>query len=225
MKRRLLIIAVFLLLGAVVNVAVAWGCVLLANHGRSSEALADPNPQLATPSSWRRSVPASWPEVPISERIHQGKWSWVVDQIWQSDPLWPEAYERDGILDYYVLSEWRIGVPAKALSYDSYAHYERQGGAISRTMLLKHAILAPPGQQRFPGRGRRLAFPAHPIWPAFIANTLFYAAILWLLIPGPFALRRLLRVKRGLCPKCAYPMGESAVCTECGRLLPKRVAT
>ncbi len=96
-------------------------------------------------------------------------------------------------------------------------------------MLLKHAIPAPPGQQRFPGRGlpgeARLAFPAHPIWPAFIANTLFYAAFLWLLIPGPFALRRFLRLRRGLCPKCAYPMGESAVCTECGMALrsPVRV--
>jgi len=28
MKRRLLIIAIFLLLGAVVNVAVAWGCAV-----------------------------------------------------------------------------------------------------------------------------------------------------------------------------------------------------
>ncbi len=67
--------------------------------------------------------------------------------------------------------------------------------------------------------------PLHPIWPGFAINTLFYAAILWLLIPGPFALRRFLRVKRGLCPKCAYPMGESALCSECGRVLPKRVAT
>ncbi len=42
---------------------------------------------------------------------------------------------------------------------------------------------------------------------------------------GPFALRRFLRVRRGLCPKCAYPMGESSVCTECGRALPKRART
>ena len=70
-----------------------------------------------------------------------------------------------------------------------------------------------------------LAMPLGPIWPGLAVNTLFYAAILWLLIPAPFALRRFLRVGRGLCPKCAYPAGESAVCTECGRLLPKRVAT
>ena len=42
------------------------------------------------------------------------------------------------------------------------------------------------------------------------------------LIPGPFVLRRFLRVRRGLCPKCAYPMGESSVCTECGKPLAKR---
>ena len=41
-------------------------------------------------------------------------------------------------------------------------------------------------------------------WPGFAANTAFYAAILWLLIPGSFVLRRVIRVKRGLCPKCGY---------------------
>ncbi len=67
--------------------------------------------------------------------------------------------------------------------------------------------------------------PIRPVWRGFALNTLFYAAILWLLIPGRFVLRRFLRVRRGLCPKCAYPMGESSVCTECGCELPKRART
>ena len=62
-----------------------------------------------------------------------------------------------------------------------------------------------------------------PIWPGFAVNTLFYAGLLWLLILGPFALRRLIRRRRGLCPKCAYPIGESFVCSECGCELPQRV--
>ncbi len=62
-----------------------------------------------------------------------------------------------------------------------------------------------------------------PLWLGFALNTIFYATLLWLLIPGPFTLRRLLRLRRGLCPKCAYPIGESAVCTECGRALPSRI--
>jgi hypothetical protein len=64
--------------------------------------------------------------------------------------------------------------------------------------------------------------PLAPIWHLFAVNTLFYAPILWLLICGPFALRRFLRRRRGLCPKCAYPMGDSSVCTECGKALPSR---
>ena len=56
----------------------------------------------------------------------------------------------------------------------------------------------------------------------FAINTLFYATVLWLLIYGPISLRRFLRVRRGLCPKCAYPVGDSLVCTECGQALSRR---
>jgi hypothetical protein len=55
------------------------------------------------------------------------------------------------------------------------------------------------------------------IWPGFAINSLFYAGILWLLFAAPFALRRRRRIKRGLCPACAYPVGDSEVCTECGK--------
>ena len=64
------------------------------------------------------------------------------------------------------------------------------------------------------------------IWSGFAVNTILYAGILWLLIGGPFMRRRLvrmkLRVRRGLCPACAYPVGESGVCSECGKALADR---
>jgi hypothetical protein len=60
----------------------------------------------------------------------------------------------------------------------------------------------------------------NPLWPGFAINTIFYAAILWMLFAAPFALRRRRRIKRGLCPKCAYPVGARDVCTECGASLP-----
>ena len=86
-----------------------------------------------------------------------------------------------------------------------------------------------PAARREPSTWRwrvsNFALPYTPIWPGFAINTFFYTALLWLLIPGPFVLRRFLRVRRGLCPKCAYPMGESAVCTECGGALAKRART
>ena len=58
--------------------------------------------------------------------------------------------------------------------------------------------------------------PLCPIWPGFAINTLFYAGVLWMLCCGPFALRRMIRRRRGRCPQCGYPIGQSPVCTECG---------
>ncbi len=88
-----------------------------------------------------------------------------------------------------------------------------------------HVAAFPIQRNTASGTQYRLA-PLRPIWPGFGINTLFYAAMLWLLIPGPFtllALRRFIRRKRGLCPACGYPAGESAVCSECGKELPKRL--
>jgi len=58
--------------------------------------------------------------------------------------------------------------------------------------------------------------PLRPIWPGFAINTLFYAGMLWMLCCGPFALRRMIRRRRGQCAQCAYPIGTSEICTECG---------
>lgn len=64
--------------------------------------------------------------------------------------------------------------------------------------------------------------PLRPIWPGWIFNMIFFAAILWLLIGGLFVLRGHFRVTRGQCPSCGYAIGESPVCTECGRWLTAR---
>lgn len=58
--------------------------------------------------------------------------------------------------------------------------------------------------------------PLEPIWPAFLVNTVVFAAIVWCAIGGPIRLRRGLRDRRGLCRRCAYPVGPAPVCTECG---------
>jgi len=65
------------------------------------------------------------------------------------------------------------------------------------------------------------ALPLCPIWPGFGINTAFYAVVLWLLFAVPSSLRRWRRIRRGLCPKCAYPVGTSEVCTECGMRVHK----
>ena len=58
--------------------------------------------------------------------------------------------------------------------------------------------------------------PFHPIWSGLIINTLFYAVLIWGVVSGPGVARRAFRKYRNRCPACAYPIGTSAICTECG---------
>ena len=50
----------------------------------------------------------------------------------------------------------------------------------------------------------------------FVLNSVFYAVLLWALVSLPIVARRFWRLRAGRCPTCGYPIGESAVCTECG---------
>jgi hypothetical protein len=77
--------------------------------------------------------------------------------------------------------------------------------------------LAAPALPRWSGGRTSVRLPIRPLWPGFAINTVFYAGLLWLLFAAPFALRRRRRIKRGRCPACAYPVGPSEVCTECGK--------
>ncbi len=199
MRRRLFIALAFLLAGAVVNVAVAWGCVMWSplhdasvsqrqrtmietafiDHFGLDEDTRPPH----TAHNWGRGV-----------------------TVWFADRSRPIEHQ-----DNKYLFLFEAGWPLRGV------HGRMWGAGSSHG--LRGVIRAPWTISR---KGSTRALPLIPIWPGFIANSLFYAVVLWLLIPGPFALRRLIRRRRGLCPKCGYPMGEAAVCSECGRALPGR---
>ena len=110
-----------------------------------------------------------------------------------------------------------IGWPARSLWCSSVwrftATYERGS---RETSGLQMRWKARPVEQS----DDELLLPLRPIWPGFAINTLFYAAILWLLTFGPFATRRFIRDKRGRCVKCGYDLrgssGGGGGCPECG---------
>ncbi len=192
MRRRLLTIAIFLLAGAVVNVAVAWVITAVPNWRTwvTSENKVE----------WPRPVPDHWPER-ASDRILIRAFGCRLDEY--------VSVLGDGA--FAILID-NAGWPCHALESETW--FDRPTGIWSSS-----GITLPV--KMFGRTHTRL--PVQPVWPGFVFNSLFYAGILWLLIPGPFVLRRLIRQRRGLCPKCAYPMGEAPVCTECGRKLPQRV--
>ena len=230
-RRHLFIVAVFLLAGAVVNVAVAWGCVALKPcttvHNTtmrwSSWTTRWPNETL-TPEEvaavWRRFARPSLRSVLSASdydgiRRHGfGLTSRCISNSFLHDMLGRVTGVNAGASTHFI---WMVeaGWPARCF---------RRGWdvipvqAAPRVVALDGPLLLVPQSAGVASRtGDALQY--RPLWPGFAINTLFYATTLWLLIGGPFALRRFVRMKRGLCPKCAYPMGESAVCSECGKAL------
>ena len=58
--------------------------------------------------------------------------------------------------------------------------------------------------------------PSSPIWPGLIANTFLYASAIMGVMMLWSKARTSVRLRRGLCPTCKYPIDVSEVCTECG---------
>ena len=66
--------------------------------------------------------------------------------------------------------------------------------------------------------------PLRPMWPGIILNAALYSACLAVLFIAPRITCRHFRVRRRMCPTCGYPVGISAVCSECGSRISTRVA-
>ena len=166
MRRRLLIIAVCLLLGAVVNVAVWWIPTWEYAPGPATEPLSEQDSQ----EIWSKYARPGWPSGPGSGHRTIGL-LWTYD-ILQDGPDPPSTK--------YQIVQVDNGWPLRSL----------------RGVSLLDPSLTFPRTVRF------LGFNLRPIIPGFIVNTLFYAAMLGLLIQGFISARRYRRIRRNLCPTC-----------------------
>ena len=210
MKRRLFKLVVFLLLGAIVNVAVAWGCAawseppvfdafLTADLRRQKWETEERRPQLKSDQLW-------------IVRAYRSMGLWVI--VIRHQP--PERR---------LLHVHRAGWPMPA--FEGRANNPKRGKAGQIIDASYFAAFPLPTKKTAPGTaavsdpmiwrsGRVL--PVLPIWPGFAINTAFYAVLLWMLWLSPFVVRRVIRHKRGRCIKCGYDLrGDfSAGCSECG---------
>ena len=221
MNRWLLRICVFLLLGAIVNVAVAWGLanwtfpryfsdILWLDLGGDRLCAGYVGSGLGSGSiHWAQDYSRSYIEslpnpLPLKTTIAPPAWSRFHDC---ESPL-------SGEISAYI--EEGRGWPMISLSYGTSFANDSSLKQIRRPLVVDGIAMGvrPPRQVRYGPVPK--ALPLQPIWPGFAINTVFYAALFWLLFAAPFALRRRRRIRRGLCPKCAYPVGDSPVCTECG---------
>ena len=210
-KRRLfLILLLLLLLGAIVNVAVAWGC------GFFNDLHTDwPNVERTTIQTWAPYLCVERrfgsEEVRCCPRLSDAVDPQSLAQHCEN-PWWVKWHHRFGAVGtgpwgaahgwpMYSLSAWRDWNPdpertaldAEYLTFGGWDLPMRRNSSSVRLI------------------------PLTPIQPGFAINTLFYAVVLWVLVAGPRALNRKRRRMRGLCVNCAYDLrgNSSGVCPEC----------
>ncbi len=203
MKRRLLILVVFLLAGATVNVAVAWGCALGAlcflpywpdddDHNYVDEAHS---------TWWRENAPSKW-EGDLA-RVDRVPSLGTVTLLYTQHPGFVGSPT--------VVFRLFAGIPFRCLEGSTWLHRK------ARTVR-DDSLVYVEGRWWRPG-GR---IPVRVRWAETSANILFYTVVFVGIRLVYLSIRARIRLRRGLCPACAYPMSESSVCSECGRALPSR---
>ncbi len=174
------------------NVTVAWACAYMWRQIIAITApMGHPVSQLF-PSRWRIAVPPDWPAQPAEELAMGSAWYTMGTQQTLRDHT------------SYVLHEFRFGFPMKSLSC------YRVDSGMGATWSQSWSYAAPFA------RSGSYPLPTRLLWSGFLLNSVVYALFLWLPLAGFVVARRALRLRRGLCPECAYPLGASPICTECG---------
>ena len=217
MKRRAIFkLLLFLLGGAVINVAVAWTCGWASMY--------DLDKTLYGTSTRDRIPPVGMP-VHIwrsrgfgVEKLHvmaSGSSEFEFgDHYRPLEEVRPGWVSLENDLRFSALSEGASEADALAQGWPLLAlwcecpEYQRiEGGLLLSQVQVGQSFLVVE---------RVVAF--RPIWRGLAVNTVFYAAILWILFATPRAIRRKLRRRRGLCATCGYSLRESVSekCPECG---------
>ena len=230
MKRRAVSLLVLLPLlvtgGAIVNVAVAWGCAvsLYANVQTMWTGYIPAEVPVWQANGWSRTGAARIISHPFDskdpERSEIHDFFLRTGKLGQTDkplPSWSRISETptDAIhLETTNLVEDARGWPVLSMmcSFER-SEWEDTPDVEVRTRL---GIPLENGPAFVLAGDEHRALPLRPIWPGFAINTILYASILWVMFFTPGKVRRTIRRKRGLCRGCAYPVGASPVCTECG---------
>jgi hypothetical protein len=196
MKRLTIRVVLAALFGLVTSVAVAWACALWAP---------DPGPpRLVHDSSWPAPPPEGWQPSATLVRAASG-WGITI-----SDAMGiVESPQRTG----GQMDAFCAGWPWRALV--SEAHVGTPGPVASLPDRRGAWKVSLPGWARTVS-GRTL--PILPLWKGLAVNVALYGAAPWLGIIAFGLVRAWLRKARGLCVACAYPLPESGLCPECGRV-------
>lgn len=202
MKPRIRLATLYLAVGAALNFAIA----LIAVNVQSIQPSMSP---LAF-TGWPEQPLAPWPQSNcglLQERnlIIDHRRAMYDDQFSSN----ADAIARRRIIAMHV---WYVGFPFRSMAcrWDS--------DTSSRPSLDPDAEWISRSTLAVPLIGF-VHIPTRPLWFGLVFNTILFATLLFLLLQITPAARRVRRVRKGLCARCAYPRKgilETAKCPECG---------
>lgn len=202
---------VFLLLGAMLNIFVAWR---YSCYGKNRADFEELNKAEAS-DAWEDFFGAI-PDDPSFESSILRSFGYTHLLI----SYLPES--QDSIFTYKTLVIHRVGIPFSSLQY---IHYVTNEGGPDKTSFEDAVGFRSPYIGSFPILGRA-AFPYGVRPLEFSLNTIFYAALVWG-VSGLFGkLRRRTRLDGKCCPECRYDLrvtikqGIDVTCSECGQQIP-----
>ncbi len=228
-----------LLAGAIVNVAVAWACALWSVAGELYQISPDPSStvtqaqlQLFQQNGWS----PQQDEGVRSGALHGtgfGRKEFFLRFVGPVQKVTATRGKRRGMgRDLEFLRQTYAGWPLQSLYCEEWLLDDKP---VAHKLKDGNFWNTPPYELRY-GFYRSVPVdfmsiglmalprpvPLRPVWLGFALNTVVYSAVLCVIVRAPAVLRRFIRRKRGLCPACAYPMGDSTICTECGKPLRMR---
>jgi hypothetical protein len=220
--RRALAILACLVLGAVVNIGVAWWLNAATVGLQTTILLRDAS---AAAKGWPVAVPSAWESPDLWEkRASTG----CTETVVVSGALKNEygSVISTSWIGHQAVELEDVGWPMRALRSQRVGSFEGapRGPLPSTTFASwRVGIVRSTAISALGVSGSHVRYiPVFPIWTGFIANSVFFGATVWLAILGVPRLMRWNRRRRGRCPACAYPVGASPVCTECGATVTPR---
>jgi hypothetical protein len=202
-NRRAFKLLLFLLViggGAIINVAVAWGCAAYLWRFFPSEEFT--RPMVESTSIAHAPFGCKYELSPHFEVIREYEYAMSLTEDTRS-----------------------YGLPCLSVKSVVYGYADATGWVGGWDLPWREKLLRGYPTARLPAwthasYSDRLAII--PIWPGFVLNTIFYAAIGWFMVAASGAVRQRVRIKRSQCAACGYDLRGSASdqCPECGEALP-----
>ncbi len=204
MRRAWKRVGIYLLIGLIVNVAIAW-MIPTVLRGNWFNAKYDIEGQ-----SWPVSVPADWPPAEYWSSMSAVGYDGVTAMANLDDLARTRRLDPSVVL--YVATRHAYGLPFHAMTARQLQ--TQQGRSIREVDEGPFYRGFAVGLLHYPAPYRRIAL--FPLWPGCIANTLIYGLLAWLVVSAARRWRMARRRKSRLCPTCGYDYANLDVCPECG---------